>query len=397
MKSSDLSTVASSAAQPALAPEDNLESHWSRVVRRRSFLKGMGVAGATALPGSALLASEASARERDENRLTDGDVAILQFLAAAEIIESDLWAQYTELGGVPSDSESPGVPSGGGNTPYVNALKSIDADMPQYITDNTDDEFSHAAFLNAYLKAHGKKQVNLDEFRHLPSSQATGAQNIGRLTNLMELNVDTSWYTRYRSTTNPDFGASFAQLLTITNQPAIPRDNADAGNASRIQAIANTASFHFAFIEQGGSSLYTTLLQQVSSLEVLRIVASIGGTEIDHFSLWHDKVANAVAPPNAPVTDPVTGLTFPDLSSSSDEHVQTNLILAEPTTFISSSLPLCSVIRPSSTANSGAVAAVKAFTDDNLFDGQPPRFHTKLMEMAERADAARREVNSSHN
>ncbi len=393
MKKHDPNSTATSETAPSAVQD--LQSHWLGVVGRRGFLMGVGAAGAATVPGSALLASEAAARDRDRHRLTKGDVAILRFLAAAELIESDLWAQYTELGGVASDSESPGVPNGGGNTPYVNALKSIDGDMPQYITDNTDDEFSHAAFLNAYLKAHGEDEVNLDEFRTLPSSKATGAQNIGRLTNLMALNVDTSWYTRYRSTTNPDFGASFAQLLTITNQPAIPTNDTDAGNANRIQAIADTAAFHFAYIEQGGSSLYTTLLQQASSLEVLRIVASIGGVEVDHFSLWHDKVSTAVAPPNN-VTDPVTGLTFPDLSSNTDELKQTNLILPEPTQFISTSLPLCSVIRPSSTANSGAVATIQSFTADNLFAGQSAEFFRTAMRLARKADAARREVRESN-
>ena len=395
MQSSD-QLSATGAAPATAARKDDVQVHWNRVVRRRSFLKGMAIAGVGAVPGSALLASEAQADR--SARLTDGDAAILRFLAAAEIIESDLWAQYTELGGVnlngASDGEAPGVPPGGFNTPYVQALQNIDSDMPQYITDNTDDEFSHAAFLNAYLAAHGREMVSLEEFRRLPSSQADGAQNVGRLTNLMNLNVDTSWYTRYRSTSNVDFGGSTpAQLLKIRNQPAIPTNNADTIDPARIQAIANTASFHFAFIEQGGSSLYTTLLQQVSSVEVLRIVASIGGTEIDHFALWHDKVSNAVAPPNN-VTDPVTKLSFPDLSSNKDELQQTNLILPEPTRFISQSLPLVSVIRPSSTANSGAVAAVNALTDDNLFDGQPPAFFAKLMRLAEHADAAVREVSS---
>jgi hypothetical protein len=275
----------------------------------------------------------------------------------------------------------------------VAALRNIDSDMPQYITDNTDDEFSHAAFINAYLAAHGRPKVDLDQFRTIPSSTADGAQQKGRLTNLMNLNVDTSWYTRYRTTSNVDFGgAAPAQLLTIKGQPAIPRNNDDTMNPSRIQAIANTASFHFAFIEVGGSSLYTTLLQQVSSVEVLRIVASIGGTEIDHFSLWHDKVSNAVAPPNN-VTDPVTGLSFPDLSNNTDELVQTNLILAEPCTFISPSLPLVSVIRPSSTKNNGAVAAFNGFVNDNLFFGQTdPRFFQTVMGLAQAADAAVRQV-----
>jgi hypothetical protein len=389
-------TISSPEPGDAIAPEDDVTLQWNRVVRRRSFLKGMTVAGAAAVPAvaAALSPGTAAASTRD---LTDGDAAILSFLAAAEIIESDLWGQYTELGGVnlkgASDGESPGVPPGGFNAPYVSALASIDPDMPQYITDNTDDEFSHAAFINAYLAAHGRPQVNLDQFRILPSSQADGAQQKGRLTNLMNLNVDTSWYTRYRSTSNVDFGGSApAQLLTIKNQPAIPRNNDDTKDPNRIQAIANTASFHFAFIEVGGSSLYTTLLQQVSSVEVLRIVASIGGTEIDHFSLWHDKVSGAVSSPNN-VTDPVTGLSFPDLSKNTQELVQTNLILAEPCTFISNSLPLVSIIRPSSTKNNGAVAAFNGFIHDNLFFGQTNnRFFQTVMGLAQAADAAVRQV-----
>jgi len=51
--------------------------------------------------------------------------------------------------------------------------------MDQYIHDNTDDEISHFTFINAYLKAHGAETVNLDRFRTLPSSKATGAQQIG--------------------------------------------------------------------------------------------------------------------------------------------------------------------------------------------------------------------------
>jgi hypothetical protein len=395
MQSSDQLSAAVSAGPTPVAREDDVQANWSRVVQRRSFLKGIAIAGVAAVPGSAVLASGAAAS--GSASLTDGDAAILRFLAAAEIIESDLWGQYTELGGVnlsgASDGESPGVPAGGFNAPYVSALRNIDSDMPQYITDNTDDEFSHAAFINAYLAAHGRKTVDLGKFATLPSSKADGAQQKGRLTNLMNLNVDTSWYTRYRSTSNVDFGGSApAQLLTIKHQPAIPRDNHDTKDPMRIQAIANTASFHFAFIEQGGSSLYTTLLQQVSSVEVLRIVASIGGTEIDHFSLWHDKVSNAVAPPNN-VTDPVTGLSFPDLSSNTDELKQTNLILAEPTRFISDSLPLVSIIRPSSTKNNGAVAAFNGFINDNLFDGQTDnRFFETVMGLAQAADAAVRQV-----
>ncbi len=265
---------------------------WDNVVRRRAFLKGLGVAGAM-LPAGALLATGVRA-------LTSGDTAVLRFLAAAEILETDLWQQYNELGGV-----------NGGNASYMAALQNLDGDMPQYITDNTDDEVSHADFLNAYLKSRGADPVNLDEFRALPSSQATGARQVGRLTNLQKLVVDTSFYTRYRSSENPDLGGIFAQAVKIVNEPAIPLNDTDTPPATgqpvppvttaarRMQAIANTASFHFGYIEQGGASLYSSMALKVRDLEVLRIVISIGGVETDHFSLWHDKLGNAVAQPLA--------------------------------------------------------------------------------------------------
>src|SRR5512133_2313892 len=193
-----LSTVP---AEPQVSPREGLDSAWNRVVGRRAFLKGVGVTGAAALIPTALTTSGAMAAKKAA--LTDGDVAILQFLAAAELIETDLWQQYNELGGVD-----------GGNASYQAALSNLDGDMPQYIADNTDDEMSHAAFLNAYLESMGAEQVNLDAFRTLPSRKATGAQQIGRLTNLQKLNVDTSWYTRYRSTQNSDLGATLPQAIT---------------------------------------------------------------------------------------------------------------------------------------------------------------------------------------
>ena len=254
-------------------------------------------------------------------RLPRGDVAILKFLAAAEIIESDLWQQYNELGG-----------ANGGNPNYIQALVNLDGDMPQYISDNTDDEISHA----------------------------------------------------------------FPQAVNIVNQPAIPLDDTDtppsgpltAKQQARIQAIANAPSFHFAFIEQGGSSLYSTLALQVTNLEVLRIVISIGGVEVDHFSLWHDKAGNAVSKPLAPLTDPETGVTFPVLPQTED--VQPNLILPEPCAFLRTNLPVCSVIRPTSSKNGGAVATVAAFSSDLLFQGQPQSFFEALMDLATAADAAQR-------
>jgi len=277
--------------------------------------------------------------------------------------------------------------------------------MPQYISDNTDDERSHELFINAYLVSKGAKPVNLERFKTLRGSEATGANRSRRwLTNLKELNVDTSWYTRYRSADNPDFGASFPQAVMIVNQPAIPLSDRDTpahqdqpvppvnAQQSRMQAIANSAGFHFAMIEQGGSSLYTTLALQVTNVEVLRIVVSIGGVEVNHFAVWHDKAGNAVAQPLAGVTDPKTHTHFPDLNASGSEATKTNLIFPEPCDFISKDLPDVSVIRPSSTKNSGAMAAVKGLTADGLFKGQSTEFFSFLTRLAQAADAAVRGV-----
>jgi len=360
-------------------------------VKRRSFLKSLGVAGA-ALSGGSLLTTAAEASPR-ASIITVGDVAILRFLAAAEILETDLWQQYNELGGI-QDSE---VPGGSGSPAYAAAISFLDGDMSQYIHDNTEDEMTHEVFINAYLVSKGAEPVSLDQFRTLPSSQATGAQQIGRLTNLMQLSVDTSWWTRYRSgTQNPDFGDTFPNAVpTLAGGmfTAIPRNNAELEIGSTIvpvdthvQAIANTAGFHFAFIEQGGTSLYASIAQRVSSVEVLRIVLSIGGTEIMHFQTWHDKAGNA-----KPLTD--GALVFPDLTNDipQPESLQSNLIMPEPTVFLSKKFPVCSIIRPTATAGV-ATGAVKALTDDGLFRGQTPDFFEFLGDLAEEADAARREV-----
>jgi hypothetical protein len=378
-------------------PEHSASS-LSGVVQRRSFLKGMGIAGAT-LSASALLSTELLAEERSGS-LTSGDASILRFLAAAEIIETDLWQQYNELGGI-QDAE---VSGGSGSPLYTAAIKQLDGDMDQYIHDNTEDELTHEVFINAYLASKGADTVNLDRFRTLPSSKATGAQQIGRLTNLMQLTVDTSWWTRYRSRSkNPDFGDTFPNAiptLAVGQHTAIPRTDDDVkpdptkpGNISDLtQAIANTAGFHFAFIEQGGTSLYPMLAQRVNSLEVLRIVLSIGGTEIAHFQTWHDKAGNAIHLTD--VVDPVTGLkvTFPDLNSPpfGGEDFQTNLIMPEPTAFLSRKLPACSIIRPTATKGA-ALGALKALTADGLFIGQSQGFFDYLRDLAEDADEARRE------
>jgi hypothetical protein len=311
--------------------------------------------------------------------LARGDVAILRFLAAAELIEVDLWQQYNELAGI-QDSE---VPGGSGNPDYTAAISVLDGDMNQYIHDNTDDEISHAAFLNAYLKAHGEQPVDLDRFRTLPSSTATGAQQIGRLTNLMQLTVDTSFWTRYRSDSqNPDLGDTLPQAvpgLAAGQFPAIPRSDDDLRPPDHLQAIANTAGYHFAFIEQGGTSLYAQLAQRVNHPEVLRILLSIGPTEAMHFQTWHDKAGNA-----PPLTDPTNGLVFPDLNADG-ELTQTNLIMPEPTTFLDRKFPIVSIIRPTETRGA-ATAAATALTADGLFSGQSHEFFAVLNGLAKDAD-----------
>jgi hypothetical protein len=286
---------------------------------------------------------------------------------------------------------------------YQIALSNLDSDGPQYITSNTLDEVSHATFLNAYLVSKGEAPVNLDEFRTLQGSQATGAnRDIGRLTNLMHLNVDTSWYVRYRSTTNPDFGATFPQALTLTDVTAIPRNNNDFNGTSNpnfpgndhIQAIANVAGFHFGYIEQGGASLYQALSQKVSSLEVLKITLGIGGDEIAHFLEWVDFSGNGVQGPVAPFTDSISGLSFPNFFTNPPLQppslVQPSLIFPVPCEFISKDLPLCAVIRPSDDRFAGAVATIASFTNDGLFVGQTPRFFRAVNQLAQAADAATR-------
>jgi hypothetical protein len=362
-----------------------------RRLRRRSLLKAGVAAGLTGAALRAGVFSSAIAEAAESGPIPAGDAAILRFLAAAEIIETDLWVQYNELGGI-QDHELPG---GKVIQAYAKALQQLDGDMSQYIHDNTDDEISHFTFINAYLRAKGVEPVNLDHFRKLPSSKATGARQVGRLTNLMQLSVDTSWWTRYRSSTqNPDLGDSFPQALPqlFAGQfPAIPRSDDDLKPAAHLQAIANTAGFHFGFIEQGGSSLYPSLAQRVSNPEALRILLSIGPTETSHFQTWHDKAGNAVSDPLAPLTDPTNGLTFPNLNvTPGGQDVQTNLIMPEPTVFLSRKFPRVSIIRPTETAGAAA-GAVKALTDDGLFIGQPQAFFDLLQQLAEAADAAQRQ------
>jgi hypothetical protein len=354
-------------------------------ISRRSFL-GKSLAVGAGTIGAGLLTSTRTARA--SGGLTPGDAALLRFAAAAEILETDFWVQYNELGGVQDDE----VPGGTGNPDYTEAIEVLDEDMPIYIHDNTDDEFTHQNFLNAYLASKGAATVNLEPFRTLPGSSATGSSGKPRLTNLTQLTLDTSWWTRYRSDShNPDLDPNFVfpqavPTLAVGQHTAIPRTDADLSDPTFVQAMANTAAFHFPTIEQGGNSLYPSMAQRATSREVLRILISIGPTETMHFQTWSDKAGNA---PPLTAVDPVTGVsvTFPDLEDVR-EDLQKSLIMPEPCPFLSRQLPPCSIIRPTET-KSVAMGALKFLTDMGLFIGQSPAFFALMKQLAQAADAAR--------
>jgi hypothetical protein len=362
---------------------------------RRSFLKaGLTAAGATV--GTGLLLHGTKALAQSSSSLTAGDAAILRFLAAGEALEADFWTQYNELGGIQDDE----LPGGTGSLVYTQCLQKIDRNFPQYIHDNTHDEISHQNFLNAYLASHGAPTADLDPFRTLPGSSATGSSGQLRLTNLMQLTLDTSWWTRYRSrTNNPDVNpATFEQAVPDLHNgqfTAIPRTDADLHPTAHIQAIANTAAFHMPTVEQGGGSLRLALAQRITSVEVLQIVISMAPIESMHFQTWHEKAGNA-----PPLIDPTNNLTFPNLNNGVDpntgasgagvkEMFQTNLIMPEPCPFINASLPACSVVRPTKTAGA-ATGALNFLNAMGLFIGQSNAFFTYMTGLAQAADAAQR-------
>src|SRR5438067_6490937 len=369
-----------------------------RALPRRSFLRRIGLGAAALGPGAALIGSASKAfGEEDaneiQNGITAGDAALLRFPAALEILEADFWIQYNELGGV-QDSE---VPGGTGIEAYTEALEVLDEDMPIYIHDNTDDEITHHRFLNAYLVSKGAAPAKLNQFRTLMGSTATGVNPnmVGkRLTNLTQLTLDTSWWTRYRDTAhNPDLDPNhiFPQAvpsLHTGKHTAIPRTDSDLTDDNFVQAMANTAAFHFPTIEQGGNSLYPSLAQRATSVEALRILISIGPTETMHFQTWSDKAGNA---PALTAIDPVTGVsvTFPDLEVD-NQLFNKSLIMPEPCPFLSPTLPRCSIIRPTKT-DGIAMGVVQFLTDMGLFIGQSPAFFSYMTRLAQEADAARRE------
>jgi hypothetical protein len=364
-------------------------------LNRRGLLKAGLAASGVLTVGTGLLgyATAASARATS---LTAGDVAMLQFLAAGEALEADFYTQYNELGGI-RDSD---VPGGTGNHEYTKRLARIDPNFSQYIHDTAHDEISHQNFLNAYLVSRGADPVDMEPFRTLAGSTATGSSGKLRLTNLMELTVDTSWWTRYRSrANNPDVAPlAFEQAVPGLHNgqfPAIPRTDADLHGGDHIQAIANTAAYHIPTVEQGGGSLRLAMAQKATSVEVLRLLISMGPIELMHFQTWAGTAGNVPS-----LTDPTNGLNFPDLDSGVDpntqatgpavrEMFQTNLVMPEPCPFIDPTLPLCSVVRPTAATATGAL---KFLTAMGLFSGQSDAFFGFMSNLATAADAAQRGV-----
>ncbi len=340
------------------------DSNVGTMQNRRSFLKATAMGSAMTIPGLGLLTAAESVFADSKRVINDNDLAVLRFLAAAELLECDLWGQYCELAK--------------GNERFRRALQKIDESMPDYVCGDFEDECSHANFINAYLVAGGKDPVNLDPFRTLPSAPVEGARNIGRLTNLTNLTIDTSYYERYRQQGNPDFGNTFEQIVTINNQPTVP--TSDSIRGLDMLSIAQSAAFHFAAIEQGGSSLYNSLITKVTSLDVVAILASIGPTEVYHFAVFQTALEGIRD------LERRGGPQFPDI----EDRPNRGDLMPEPCTFLDRALPLCSVIRPRNTNTAGAVAAATGLVKSGLFEGQSQAFFDAVVALASAADAAAR-------
>ena len=362
-------------------PESSDTQRAQRVTNRRRFIAG---AGLTVLGAGSLSAAPAAF---GKGNLSTGDAAILRFLAAAEILETDLWQQYNELCGI-QDHE---VPHGTGNKAFTEALSVLDSDMAQYVHDNTEDEFTHFTFINAYLQSRGAQPVNLDQFRTLPGSTAKGAANLKRITNLMELTVDTSWWTRYRSRTkNPDNGDTSRRRCRpwprAAGRPSLaPTPTSRTRSTSRRSPTRPDSTSPRS--SRAAPACTPRSLSESRTWMSCGSCSAIGPTEAMHFQTWSDKAGNAPA-----LRDPTNGLVFPDLNKKpfGGEDFQTNLIMPEPTTsWLGRRFPAVSIVRPTETKGI-AMGVAKFLTDMGLFRGQSPAFFTAMTTLAKQADAAKR-------
>ena len=347
-----------------------------------TFLAKGAAAGALTLGAGRLLIDTPAALAGEA--LPAGDAAILKFLAAAELLEADLWKQYNELGGV-QDGE---VAGGSGNRAYTKALAVIDKDMHQYIHDNADDEQSHADFINSYLQARGEQPINLDPFRTLPSSKATGAAQIGRLTNLMELTVDTSYWTRYRSDSqNPDLGDTLPQAvpgLAAGKFPAIPRSDDDLRPA---QASAGDRQHGGLPLRDDRTGRQQPLRRaRATGYRSRRSCASCSASARRRSCIsrpGRTKRATLRRSPTRP-----TAWSSPT-STSAARTLKPNRIMPEPTVFLDRKFAICSILRPTETVGA-AVGAVNGLAASGLFTGQSQEFFTAATALAKAADAATR-------
>ncbi len=334
------------------------------LAHRRSFLYG-GLTAGVATVGAGLIGDQPAFASRANRQCSPGDIAILKFLAAVELVENDLWGQYSRLAVY--------------NEGFNRALSNIDPSLVRYNTDIRRDEGTHAVFINAYLSAVGEQPTDLDPFRTIPMPQVAGADQQGHLTNLTSLTVDTSWYLKYRTPSNPDFGEMPGQFVNIVDRPGIP--TRDGLSEVELQAIANTATFHSPSIEQGGMSLYDHFITHVSNSHVLALLASILPVEAIHFTGFHKSLETLPGVSS-------DGLVFPDLRS---DRQFSEGIFPVPCPFLELQLPRISVVRPRSKKNAGAVYLVNALVKSGLFKGQSPEFFASAMQLATAADTAERD------
>jgi hypothetical protein len=313
-----------------------------------------------------------------DDRLAKGEIAVLKFLIALELIENDVWQQYDELGGTAARMQNN----------YQSAFQFLNRHASKYITSNAVNEIGHLTFLTTCLESEGVEPTSLEEFRILRGSKATGTQSIDRLTNLMYVNIDASWDIRLRS----DDQRGYPQDFYIAHRPTIPYSDSELADTSHVQALANAAALHFRYIEEGVSSLYTSLSQRVKRAKVLRITLGIGGQEISHFLEWVNFASNVLHKLDDSDTAMANHVvTFPNSEATSRRpSYQTSPRFSSRGTSIRRDLPHNAVIRPMNVRFGSAVATIQSFIESGLFRGQSTNFLRTLTTLAEEADAALR-------
>jgi hypothetical protein len=319
-----------------------------------------------------------------QTRLSKRDLAILRFLTVVEQIERDIWQQYSELGGA-TDRMQNG---------YQLALQVLDLNTSRQISNDYIDELSHARFLNEVLKSEGAEPVDLERFRTLRGSAAPGALNIGRLTNLMHLKVDTSWLARYRRAHDSESGLPESQTMPVLSSQSIPRSEADFCEPEHAQKIANVAVFHFGHLTCRVLSLYANLCKMERRAKVLRILLGIGGQEVAHFLGWID-IAYKITPgplfrfdiPQTPIER--HGPVLDECDTAPRQLIsQARKIVSGCSGSLRADHPVTSLFPSVDDELRGAVAAIHCLTQDGIFVGQSDEFMRMLIALANEADDA---------